>query len=115
VRRARRGRLSLLVRAIDAGAPQTAISPGRGRGRGRGGGERSGAAGDGVLMMAVDRKERIARVSVVGPAGLTPEQLPIPAHGAGSFDEGQMRVVWAEVPVDQAARAAQAVYAALMA
>jgi hypothetical protein len=66
-------------------------------------------------MLAVDRKERIARVSVVGPAGLTPEQLPIPAHSAGSFDEGQMRVVWAEVPVEQAARAAQAVYAALMA
>jgi aspartate kinase len=104
VRRARRGRLSLLVRALDAGAPQTAVSPGRPRG------ERA----DGVLMLAVDRKERVARVSVVGPAGLTPEQLPIPAHGAGSFDEGQMRVVWAEVPVEQAARAAQAVYAALM-
>jgi 2'-5' RNA ligase len=52
---------------------------------------------------------------VVGPAELTPELLPIPAHGAGSFDEGHMRVVWAEVPGDQAARAAQAVYAALMA
>jgi aspartate kinase len=104
VRRARRGRLPLLVRAIDPNAPQTAVRPAAGRER-----------DDGVLMLAVDRKERIARVSVVGPAGMTPELLPIPAHGAGSFDEGQMRVVWAEVPVDQAARAAQAVYAALMA
>jgi len=105
VRRARRGRLALLVRALDAGAPQTMVRPARARGE----------TEVGVLMLAVDRKERIARVSVVGPAELTPELLPIPAHGAGSFDEGHMRVVWAEVPVDQAARAAQAVYAALMA
>ena len=105
VRRARRGRLALLVRALDAGAPQTVVRPARARGE----------TEDGVLMLAVDRKERTARVSVVGPAELTPELLPIPAHGAGSFDEGHMRVVWAEVPRDQAARAAQAVYAALMA
>lgn len=105
VRRARRGRLPLLVRALDGAAPQTTVRPGRARG------------GDdaGVLMLAVDRKERIARISVVGPAGMVPELLPIPAHGAGSFDEGEMRVVWAEVPVDQAARAAQAVHAAVMA
>jgi hypothetical protein len=51
----------------------------------------------------------------VGPARLVPELLPIPAHGAGSFDEGEMRVVWAEVPIKQAARAAQAVHAAVMA
>jgi hypothetical protein len=105
VRRARRGRLALLVRALDSAAPQTVVRPTRARGE----------MGDGVLMLAVDRKERIARVSVVGPAELTPELLPIPAHGAGSFDEGHMRVVWADVPGDQAARAAQAVYAALMA
>ena len=66
-------------------------------------------------MLAVDRKERIARVSVVGPAAMVPELLPIPAHCAGSFNEGEMRVVWAEVPIDQAARAAQAVHAAVMA
>ena len=68
----------------------------------------------GVLMLAVDRKERIARVSVVGPAPMVPELLPVPAHGAGSFDEGGMRVVWAEVPLEQAARVAQAIHAAVM-
>jgi len=67
---------------------------------------------DGVLMLAVDRKERMARISLVGPAALTPEVLPIPAHGEGSFDEGGMRVVWAEVPLAAAASAAQAVHAA---
>jgi hypothetical protein len=41
-----------------------------------------------------------------------PEVLPIPAHGEGSFDEGGMRVVWAEVPLASAASAAQAVHAA---
>jgi aspartate kinase len=105
VRRARRGRLWLLVRALDGSAPQTSVRPGRSRG-----GEEAG-----VLMLAVDRKERIARVSLVGPAAMVPELLPIPAHGAGSFNEGEMRVVWAEVPIDQAARAAQAVHAAVMA
>lgn len=105
VRRARRGRLSLLVRALDGSAPQTTVRPSR---------PRSGE-GAGVLMLAVDRKERIARISVVGPASIVPDLLPIPAHGAGSFDEGEMRVVWAEVPVEQAARAAQAVHAAVMA
>jgi hypothetical protein len=44
-----------------------------------------------------------------------PELLPLPAHGEGSFDEGGLRVVWAEVPVARAAQAAQAVHAALMA
>ena len=43
---------------------------------------------------------------------LTPEVLPLPAHGEGSFDEGGMRVVWAEVPLASAASAAQAVHAA---
>lgn len=66
-------------------------------------------------MLAVARRERIARISLVGPARMMPELLPLPAHGAGSFDEGGMRVVWAEVPVEQAARAARAVHAALMA
>jgi aspartate kinase len=103
VRRARRGRLPLLVRALDGAAPQTTVRPARPRGD-----------DPGVLMLAVDRKERIARVSLVGPADLMPELLPIPAHGAGSFDEGEMRVVWAEVPLDQAAPAAQAVHAAVM-
>jgi hypothetical protein len=65
-------------------------------------------------MLAVDRKERVARISLVGPANLTPEVLPLPAHGEGSFDEGGMRVVWAEVPVAYAEHAAQAVHASLM-
>ncbi len=104
VRRARRGRLPLLVRGLDADAPQTLVRAQRPR----------GAEAQGVLMLAVDRKERIARVSVVGPAPMVPELLPVPAHGAGSFDEGGMRVVWAEVPVGQAAHVAQAIHAALM-
>jgi aspartate kinase len=112
VRRARRGRVQLVVRALEEDDPQTLVRPGLRR---RG----SPAAGpghdDGVLMLAVDRKERIARISLIGPAGLMPELLPIPAHGAGSFDESGMRVVWAEVPLEQAARAAQSVHAALMA
>ena len=104
VRRARRGRMPLLIRALEANAPQTLVRAAR----------RRGEAGQGRLMLAVDRKERIARVSVVGPASMVPELLPVPAHGAGSFDEGGMRVVWAEVPVEQAARAAQAIHAAVM-
>ena len=92
VRRARRGRMPLLVRALDANAPQTLVRAVRPR----------GAEAQGVLMLAVDRKERIARISVVGPASMVPELLPVPAHGAGSFDEGGMRVVWAEVPLEQA-------------
>jgi aspartate kinase len=103
VRRARRGRLELVVRALDDGAPRTVVRPGAAR------------DGAGALMLAVDRKERMARVSLVGPAELTPELLPLPASGEGSFDEGGMRVVWAEVPADRAAQAAQAVHAALMA
>jgi hypothetical protein len=67
------------------------------------------------MILAVDRKERIARISLVGPATRMPELLPLPAHGEGSFDEGGLRVVWAEVPVGQAAQAAQAVHAGLMA
>lgn len=107
VRRARRGRIRLVVRALDAHQPMTEVRPRAGR-----------VAADGPvvgLMLAVHRRDRIARVSVVGPADRMPEVLPIPAHGAGSFDESGLRVVWAEVPVDQAARAAQAVHAALMA
>ena len=101
VRRARRGRLHLVVRALDDDAPRTTVRPLAGR-------------DGGVLMLAVDRKERVARISLVGPANLTPEVLPLPAHGEGSFDEGGMRVVWAEVPVAYAEHAAQAVHASLM-
>jgi hypothetical protein len=56
----------------------------------------------------------VARISLVGPASLTPEVLPLPAHGEGAFDEGGIRVVWAEVPVASAASAAQAVHASFM-
>ncbi len=101
VRRARRGRMALVVRAMDDDAPQTVVRPMPGR-------------GEGVLMLAVDRKERMARISLVGPAALTPEVLPLPAHGEGSFDEGGMRVVWAEVPIGAVASAAQAVHATFM-
>lgn len=103
VRRARRGRMRLVVRALDASAPQTLIRPSLGR-----------DADDGVLMLAVDRKERMARLSLVGPASLMPEVLPLPASGEGSFLEGGMRVVWAEVPLASADAAARAVHAALM-
>jgi aspartokinase len=105
VRRARRGRMRLVVRAVDDGQPMTEVRPGA----------RRGAAQPGGLMLAVDRKERIARISLVGPAERTPELLPLPAHGAGAFDEGGFRVVWADVPLDQAGPAARAVHAALMA
>lgn len=101
VRRARRGRLHLVVRALDDEAPQTVVRP-------------TSREEDGVLMLAVDRKERMARISLVGPAALTPEVLPLPAHGEGSFDEGGLRVVWAEVPLASAASAAQAVHASFM-
>jgi aspartate kinase len=101
VRRARRGKLRLVVRALDDAAPQTVVRP-------------SSRPEDGVLMLAVDRKERMARVSLVGPAGLMPELLPLPAHGEGAFDEGGLRVVWAEVPPASAASAAQAVHASFM-
>ena len=76
---------------------------------------RASSDSDGVLMLAVDRKERMARISLVGPTRRMPEVLPLPAHGEGSFDEGGMRVVWAEVPVASAAQAAQATHAAFMA
>lgn len=101
VRRARRGRLHLVVRALDDDAPQTVVRPGT-------------RDEDGVLMLAVDRMERMARISLVGPARLTPEVLPLPAHGEGAFDEGGLRVVWAEVPLGSAASAAQAVHASYM-
>jgi len=107
VRRARRGKLALVVRAVDASQPQTVVRPVR----------RSGAGAQqpaGVLMLAIDRKERIARISLVGPAAMMPELLPVPAHGAGSFDAGGMRVVWAEVPIEHASQVAQSVHAALM-
>lgn len=102
VRRARRGRLRLVVRALADGAPQTVVRP------------TSAREDEGVLMLAVDRKERVARISLVGPEGMTPEVLPLPAHGEGAFDEGGMRVVWAEVPLAAADAAARAVHAALM-
>ena len=102
VRRARRGKLHLVVRALDDDAPQTVVRPSPSRDDG------------GVLMLAVDRKERMARISLVGPAALTPEVLPLPAHGEGAFDEGGLRVVWAEVPVASAESAARAVHATFM-
>jgi aspartate kinase len=105
VRRARRGRMRLVVRALDASQPMTEVRPGLARGSP--GSERG-------LMLAVSVRDRIARLSLVGPAARMPELLPVPAHGAGSFDEAGMRVVWAEVSVDQAAPAARAVHAALM-
>jgi aspartate kinase len=108
VRRARRGRLQLVVRAVDAGQPRTVVRAVR----------RARVAvgeSEGALMLAIDRKERIARISMVGPAAMMPELLPVPAHGAGSFDEGGMRVVWAEVPVEHASHVAQSIHAALMA
>jgi aspartate kinase len=101
VRRARRGRMQLVVRALDDAAPQTVVRP-------------ASAEDEGVLMLAVDRKDRVARISLVGPAALMPELLPLPAHGEGAFDEGGLRVVWAEVPVASAASAAQAVHASFM-
>ena len=92
----------LVVRALEDDAPQTVVRP-------------SSREDGGVLMLAVDHKERMARISLVGPASMTPEVLPLPAHGEGAFDEGGMRVVWAEVPVASAAIAAQRVHAAIMA
>ena len=65
-------------------------------------------------MLAVDRKERMARISLVGPAGLMPELLPLPAHGEGAFDEGGLRVVWWRCRAQSAASAAQAVHASFM-
>ena len=104
VRRARRARLRLVVRAVAEDRPMTEVLP-RPRRDGPGPG----------LMLAVDRKQRIARLSLVGPAPAMPELLPVPAHGAGSFDESGLRVVWADVPLDQVAPAARAIHAALMA
>ncbi|MCV0402384.1 MAG: aspartate kinase [Chloroflexi bacterium] len=100
VRRARRGRLRLVVRALDDDAPQTIVRPTR--------------DDDGVLMLAVDRKDRVARISLVGPPSMLPEVLPLPAHGEGAFDEGGMRVVWAEVPLASATSAARSVHASFM-
>lgn len=101
VRRARRGRMPLVVRALDDDAPQTLVRP-------------ASRDDDGALMLAVDRKQRMARISLVGPAGLMPEVLPLPAHGEGAFDEGGMRVVWADVPLASAESAARAVHATFM-
>jgi aspartate kinase len=110
VRRARRGRLRLVVRALADDDPMTEVRPPARRGIAR------PAPGDGgALMLAVDRKERMARISLVGPAGLMPELLPLPASGEGAFDTEGMRVVWAEVPLARAAQAARAVHAAFMA
>jgi aspartate kinase len=114
IRRVRRGRLPLVVRALDALQPQTVVRPRPSR-RSRGSVDPVEPAPEGVLMLAIDRRQRIARVSLVGPAGMMPELLPVPAHGAGSFDEGGMRVVWAEVPVEQAGSVARSVHAAFMA
>ena len=108
VRRARRGRMRLVVRGLEDEGPSTQVRPGTRR-------RRADPGPPGVLMLAVDRKERMARISLVGPAAMMPELLPLPAHGEGSFDEGGLRVVWAEVPVAAAAPAARAVHAALMA
>lgn len=104
VRRARRARLRLVVRALDSRSPMTEVLPRATRG-----------GGSPVLMLAADRKERIARLSLLGPPERMPELLPVPAHGAGSFDEAGLRVVWADVPLDQLAWAAQAIHAGLMA
>lgn len=107
VRRARRARLRLVVRALDVHRPMTEVRPRHAR--------RPPADADQFgLMLAVDRRDRIARLSLVGPPERMPELLPVPAHGAGSFDEGGMRVVWAEVPIEQVGPAARAVHAALM-
>lgn len=107
VRRARRGRMRLVVRALDPDRPMSEVPPRSARRAG-------GTVADPRLMLAVQRRDRIARLSLVGPAALMPELLPVPAHGAGSFDEGGMRVVWAEVAVDQLGPAARAIHAALM-
>lgn len=104
VRRARRGRLRLIVRAVQDGQPMTEVRPNLWRQLGE----------PGPLMLAVDRMERMARISLVGPAQRLPELLPLPALAEGSFDEGGMRVVWSEVPLSQAGPAAQAVHAAFM-
>lgn len=106
IRRARRARLRIVVRALDAHQPMTEVVPRTGR---------ATTVVDLPLMLAVERRGRVARLALVGPAARMPELLPIPAHGAGSFDEAGMRVVWAEVPADQAGAAARAVHAAVMA
>jgi aspartate kinase len=104
VRRARRARLRLVVRALAAERAMTEVRP-----------RRRGDDVPGGMMLAVDRKERFARISLVGPAAEMPELLPVPAHGAGSFDESGLRVVWADVPLEQEGAAARAIYASLMA
>ena len=109
VRRARRARLRLVVRAVGSDQPMNEVVP-----RPRRRSAESGAAEAGGLMLAADRKERIGRLSLVGPAPAMPELLPVPARGAGSFDESGLRVVWADVPLEQLASAAQAIHAALM-
>ena len=103
VRRARRGRMPLLVRALDAPAPQTVVRAVRPRGAEASGGADAGGRPHGA--------HRAGQRGGSGSDG--PRAAAGPAHGAGSFDEGGMRVVWAEVPLEHAARAAQAIHAAL--
>jgi aspartate kinase len=103
VRRARRGRARLVVRALGEDQPMTEVRP--------------GFRDQAVVrpMLAVEQREGGARLSLVGLPRDLPETLPVPAHGAGAFDTAGLRVVWAEVRVDQVAMAARAVHAAVMA
>jgi hypothetical protein len=110
LRRARRGGLPLVVRAFDDGAPQTVVRPRSGRASRSGKGPRR-TDDEGVVMLAVDRRERVARISLVGPAARMPERPALPADGNGSFTKGGMRIVWAAVAVAKAAPAARAVHA----
>ena len=74
-------------------------------------------AGCAVTLVDVNREH----VDAINARGLELERrsgtelLPIPAHGEGAFDEGGMRVVWAEVPLAAAESAAQAVHGAFIA
>ncbi len=104
VRRARRARLRLVVRALAADQASTEVLPRPPRGE-----------VTTSLLLTVDHKEGFARLSLVGPASDMPDLLPVPAHGAGSFDEAGLRVVWADVPPEQVTAAARAVHAGLMA
>ena len=55
VRRARRGKLRLLVRSLDDGAPATEVRP------------RSSRTDPEPMLLVVERKERLARVALIGP------------------------------------------------
>jgi aspartate kinase len=102
VRRARRGRARLVVRALGEDQPMTEVRP--------------GSRDQAVIrpMLAVEQREGGARLSLVGLPHDLPETLPVPAHGAGAFDRAGLRVVWAEVRFDQVGMAARAVHAAVM-